>query len=431
MTDVPSSALEAAPATTLPPPEDEHMNILRDLYDQSTPERRGADRRGAAWQCQRRQCEHAVRRRAAEFRRETADLGLTLVETAALLDLAPRTLQSWVQDYRQGPAPFQVLGRPVLRAPVAERNQVIALIAELGPGVGVPTLQACCPGMARAELADLLQRYRRIWRRRNYEALHVLHWQTPGRVWAMDFAEAPRPIDGLYPYLLAVRDLASGQQLLWLPRATATGAEVRLALASLFALRGAPLVLKTDNGSPFIDDATLALLHSSGVIPLFSPPYWPRYNGAIEAGLGSLKTRTEDHASRHGHPGHWTCDDAAAAREQANATARPKGPSGPTPAQAWAARRPIDADERTLFQETVDHCRAEARSQQHHAEATSALREETSQDGTMPHRAETPQDQRALDRQALRRALEKHGYLLYSRRRIPLPIKRRKCAGIT
>jgi hypothetical protein len=33
----------------------------------------------------------------------------------------------------------------------------------------------------------------------------------------MDFSEAPRPIDGVYPYLLAVRDLASHQQLLWQP----------------------------------------------------------------------------------------------------------------------------------------------------------------------------------------------------------------------
>ena len=38
-----------------------------------------------------------------------------------------------------------------------------------------------------------------------------------GTVWAVDFAQAPQPIDGVYPYLLAVRDLASSKQLLWLP----------------------------------------------------------------------------------------------------------------------------------------------------------------------------------------------------------------------
>jgi hypothetical protein len=40
---------------------------------------------------------------------------------------------------------------------------------------------------------------------------HVLHWTVPGSVWAMDFAEPPAPVDGVYDYLFSVRDLASGQ----------------------------------------------------------------------------------------------------------------------------------------------------------------------------------------------------------------------------
>jgi hypothetical protein len=44
-----------------------------------------------------------------------------------------------------------------------------------------------------------------------------LHWQTPGRVWAADFTEPSfygtarslPPIAGRYPYVLAVRDLAT------------------------------------------------------------------------------------------------------------------------------------------------------------------------------------------------------------------------------
>jgi hypothetical protein len=81
--------------------------------------------------------------------------------------------------------------------------------------------------------------------------MHILHWQVPGSVWAMDFTEAPAAIDGLFPYVLAVRDLASGRQLLWLPIRAGNGQETRWALASLFALHGAPLILKSDNGSPF------------------------------------------------------------------------------------------------------------------------------------------------------------------------------------
>jgi len=47
--------------------------------------------------------------------------------------------------------------------------------------------------------------------------------------------------------------------------------ETILALQLLFALHGAvPLVLKTDNGSPFIAEDSLAFLAQCGVLSLFS-----------------------------------------------------------------------------------------------------------------------------------------------------------------
>jgi hypothetical protein len=58
------------------------------------------------------------------------------------------------------------------------------------------------------------------------------------------------------------------------------------------------------------------------------------YNGAIEAGIGSLKTRTERQALWAGRPGPWTWQDVEAARQEANATARPHGAYGPTPEQS-------------------------------------------------------------------------------------------------
>jgi transposase InsO family protein len=231
----------------------------------------------------------------------------------------------------------------------------------------------------------------------------------------MDFAEASTPIDGLYPYLLAVRDLASGMQLLWLPIEEANTQKTLLALAHLFVIHGAPLVLKSDNGSAFGADALLAFLHQAGVFPLFSPPYTPSYNGAIEAGIGSLKTRTDMHAARHGRPGQWTWDGVAAARHEANATARPHGETGPTPDQLWEQRHPITADERTLFHHTVEHQRQDERSQP---------------GWTMIGPLSEP-DQRRLDRQALRRALVQHAYLLFSRRQIPLPFNNKKVTNIT
>jgi transposase InsO family protein len=371
-------------------------------------------RRGFRQQ-QRRRLEYDLRGRIAALSQSLTEQGYTRMEQADLLQLSQRTLRQWHYDFQAVPTSPLLLGRPVLRASVAQRNTVIALLNELGPATGVPSLRACFPDMRRAELEDLLRRYRRVLRQRYHQAMHLLSWQVPGRVWAIDFTEAPADIDGFFPHGLAVRDLASGNQLLWLPVRAADGYQTRLALASLVAGHGAPLILKSDNGSPFDAEATLALLHDAGVIPLFSPPYYPEYNGAIEAGIGSLTTRTEYQAARHDRPGHWTCDDLAAAQVEANATARPKGPTGPTPDQSWAARPTITADERVCFQDTVNRHRHEVRVQQGKPVY-----------GPLGH-----QEERAMDRLAIQRALVEHGYLLFSRRRIPLPFRRRKVIEIT
>lgn len=112
-----------------------------------------------------------------------------------------------------------------------------------------------------------------------------------------------------------VPDLGSGALLLSLPAVTVTAEVVCAALRSLFREHGAPLVLKNDNGSGFIAEATRTLLDAHGVLPLLSPPSTPRFN----------------EASRHGRPGEWTCDDVEAARGIANATSRPLGAARPRP----------------------------------------------------------------------------------------------------
>jgi transposase InsO family protein len=298
-------------------------------------------------------------------------------------------------------------------APRARRNEVFALLEELGPGLGLAMLRTAFPDLARAALDDFLRRYRRVWRRLHRQSLSVLHWPVVGRVWAVDF-HGPRPaIDRLYPYLLAVRDLSSGQQLLWLPVAEATAAAVVEALRGLFAEYGPPLVLKSDNGSAFGAAAVQELLRGHEVKNLFSPPYMPRYNGAMEAGIGSLTTRTDQWAARRGYPGEWTWADAAAARCEANATARPRGLLGPSAEELWAARTPIAPEEREAFWQS----------------AVSRYEELAAASGEPPASAREEMYRRSLDRQAIRRALLEHGYLYVTRRRIPLPIRRRKTAN--
>jgi transposase InsO family protein len=195
---------------------------------------------------------------------------------------------------------------------------------------------------------------------------------------------------------------------LWLPVFDMTAGTTIEALWVLFLRHGAPLVLKAYNGSTFIAEATKDFLSPVGVNLLFSPPHTPRYNGSIEAGIGFLKTRTERHATRAGHPGYWTCDDVAAAESEANATARPQGETGPTPNELCDRRRRNTAQERGLFQSAVQRQR----------------------DQLGPMEDLSSKEERRMQRAAIRRALVEHGILFFSRRRILLPITNQKTANI-
>jgi len=201
----------------------------------------------------------------------------------------------------------------------------------------------------RCVLADLLARIRQVHQRRYQEESHRLTWHKPGRVWAIDFSEASCLVDGQCSYLFAVRDLASHRQLGWLAVAELTTAAARGPLEELFREHGAPLVIKSDNGSAFISEAFHELLETAGAEPLYSPPCRPQYNGALERANGTLKELTQFIACRSGHPLRWTTADLEQAREQANSLSRPWGHDGPTPDEAWFARESITPAERAEF----------------------------------------------------------------------------------
>lgn len=358
---------------------------------------------------QRVKRERITRRHVVGVGRRLVEQGWKWNETAERLGIVPRTLRDWRRKFASYKLQAVPLGRPVLAATREQRNEVIRHIDELGPAIGLPSLRLSFPELARAELHNILGRYRRVWRRLNQRPLHVLHWTRPGTVWAIDF-HGPRPwIDGLHPYLLAVRDLSSGNQLLWLPVADECADTVVEALALLFAVHGVPLVLKSDNGSAFIAEAVRKLCRESGVKHLFSPPRMPSYNGSIEAGIGSLTSRTEQHAARRGQPGNWTWDDVGAARLEANDTARPRGEVGPSSDRLWAERTPITDAERTRFTTTVDARLREIEPAEQHKD---------------------DMQRRAMEREVISQALVEHGYLYFTRRRIPLPIRGQKAASI-
>jgi transposase InsO family protein len=404
----------ATPALSLPnhdaaPPagvatEEAIVNHLKNLMP-SEPVAEGPARRGFAGQRADRDNDQVVRRHAVDTAQRLVDRGLTRAQAAALLRIPERTLSDWRLAWETDRLRAVPLGRPAYLAPRSVRNVVIQRIDKFGPGVGLPTLRAEFPNLPRIEIEDILKRFRRVYRRRFREQLNELHWFKPGAVWAIDH-HGPRAqaIDGRCHYLLAVRDLASGQVLLWLPVTDATAHTTVEAIEALFIVHGAPLVLKSDNGSAFIADPLRQLCQKFAVKNLYSPPRTPSYNGSIEATIGSLKTWTEDHAAQAGHPGIWSTADTEAARHAANTLARPHGRS---PDQVWTARPTIAQGQRDTF-----------------FDAASRRFEDIAAQGSPENDAQ----HRATDRAAISQVLVELGYLSITRGRFRLPVCKKKMA---
>ena len=77
--------------------------------------------------------------------------------------------------------------------------------------------------------------------------------------------------------------------LLPCPHSNSPGSRWPITSEKLFHQHGPPLILKRDNGSIFNNEEVDAVLARWHVLPLNSPAYYPRYNGAIEKAISELK----------------------------------------------------------------------------------------------------------------------------------------------
>lgn len=133
------------------------------------------------------------------------------------------------------------------------------------------------------------RRHRNAEYRRNQRSLE---WRGSGIVWAMDDTEYGA--HNAKRWVHNIRDL--GAQYVMEPMVTkgiASGKMVADSLEKLFKNQGAPLILKRDGGSNLCCREVDEVLAKWMVLPLTSPPYYPRYNGAVEWSQGQLKTEME------------------------------------------------------------------------------------------------------------------------------------------
>jgi transposase InsO family protein len=283
-------------------------------------------------QCARRHAEQSVRSTAVELS-GTAE---SQARVAAALQIAPQTLSSWKN--RDVAQPLR--GRRRIPVDPLAQNAVVELLDHHGTSIGIPALKALHTAIPRSRLRDI----RDAWVQRQSVAPHRLCWKTPGAVWSTDFTKTNTPIDGCFPHLLIVRDLASRCTILAYPCIAQSAHTVVARMRELFEQHGPPLVLKSDNGGPFIADVTRQLYDQHRVTQLLSPPLTPQYNGSVEATAGQLKTRAAILAELN--ECQWTSDIIETARITTNVLLRPWGISAHTPAQRWENRSPIKSEQR-------------------------------------------------------------------------------------
>ena len=218
--------------------------------------------------------------------------GLSAREASGTLGLGYRRLLRWQPRAHAG-APAVVPPGPKKAGPLpleAVRAEVAALRHQRCRTNGTTALYERHQGViSRRELARLVAEERGKQERERRRLYRRIDWHVPNVAWAIDATERGRDRQGRKLFVHAVQDLCSRFRFAPLVALESKGAAVAGHLEKLFRRHGAPLFLKRDNGSPLNAAEVDAVLAAHGVIPLNSPAYYPRYNGAIEKGIREMQ----------------------------------------------------------------------------------------------------------------------------------------------
>lgn len=117
--------------------------------------------------------------------------------------------------------------------------------------------------------------------------------EYPNQVWSYDFTE-DRSERGQKVRVLTVLDEYTRECLMTLAARSIPSARVLDVLKWLFATRGIPEHLRSDNGSEFIANKVKGWLHTSGCQTIYIEPGHPWENPFIERFIGTLKRECLD-----------------------------------------------------------------------------------------------------------------------------------------
>ena len=213
-------------------------------------------------------------------------------EVSESVGMGYRTLLRWRRRVSGGKAPLTPPGpKKTGPLPLEEvRREIEALRHGRKRSRGICALQVRYQSViSRRSVSEMAQEERA---KRNAERRRTskrVTWKEPNLAWAIDATEKGKDEQGTSLYVHAVQDLCTRYRHEPLVAVESKGEAVAAHLERLFEKHGAPLFMKRDNGSPLNHEAVDRVLADHGVIPLNSPAYYPKYNGAVEKGIREMK----------------------------------------------------------------------------------------------------------------------------------------------
>jgi transposase InsO family protein len=211
---------------------------------------------------------------------------------ARLLRVAPRTVRRWKAD---ATGPRARLGRPPLTADPDDLRAIARAWRTQGKSVGWRPVWHALEHLSRLLVQRVvaeLKRRRRV-RTARADARRRQSIRVAGRdvLWSLDATHLGRDRGGKEVQGQAVREVSSLRTLA-LTVGDVVDTEDAIAVVTRAAHERAgkyPLVLVTDNGSPYVSEDFESFLHEHGVTHLLSLPHTPRHNPWVERGHLDLK----------------------------------------------------------------------------------------------------------------------------------------------
>jgi putative transposase len=147
----------------------------------------------------------------------------------------------------------------------------------------------------RAAGFQVPRRKRRAWKRPKVEPQPLVPCvaERPDHVWTYDFVEDGL-LDGRKVRILNILDEFTREWLAVKAGASMSARSVVSMLLPLFAERGAPAFVRSDNGGEFIATEVKAALSAAGATPAFIAPGSPWQNGFVESFHGKLRDECLD-----------------------------------------------------------------------------------------------------------------------------------------